>query len=251
MLPTQALVPGGLAIIDLSEFEQKPKLWLGNKACVVIKQNNSYIGVVGIPLTSPAGALKVSIEANDKHFSKTVNISAKEYPFEELNIKDATKVTPPPEVVPRILQEQKDIHKAYSNWVDIELSDLELQQPVSGRFSSPFGYRRILNGVAKQPHSGLDIANIEGTPILAPKDGTVLLSNEFYFNGNGVFLDHGQGLITHYCHMQTINVKPGQFVRKGEQIGTVGATGRVTGPHLHWSVSLNDTRVDPMLFLKD
>jgi murein DD-endopeptidase MepM/ murein hydrolase activator NlpD len=150
----------------------------------------------------------------------------------------------------RITRESKQINSALRHWSDTQDVVLEFQKPVSGPTSSPYGLRRFFNEQPRKPHSGLDIAAATGTPIQAPAPGTVLDTGDFFFNGNTVLLDHGQGLVTMYCHMSKIGVKPGQTVNTGDSLGEVGMTGRVTGPHLHWGVSLNDARIDPLLFLQ-
>lgn len=134
----------------------------------------------------------------------------------------------------------------YRRFTEPAGSPLPFLSPVDGLLSSSFGRRRVLNGERRSPHSGLDIAADTGTPVANPAPGTVTLVGDFYFNGNSVFVDHGGGLISMMCHLSRIDVADGQRVARGDVLGLVGATGRVTGPHLHWSVSMNGNRVDPV-----
>ena len=129
------------------------------------------------------------------------------------------------------------------------LQSLRMQVPVPGRRSSSFGLRRVFNGQARNPHSGMDIAAATGTAVVAPLPGKVIDTGDYFFNGGTVWLDHGGGLLTMYCHLSAIDAQPGDVLTTGQRLGAVGATGRVTGPHLHWGVMLNRTMVDPALFM--
>ena len=129
------------------------------------------------------------------------------------------------------------------------LFDFDFLMPVNGIISSRFGKKRFINDLPRSPHLALDIAAPENTEILAPSDAIVILTGEFFYAGNYVMLDHGMGLISSYSHLSSINVKEGENIKKGMLLGTVGSTGRVTGPHLHWSIYLNKQRVNPEIFL--
>ncbi len=248
-LPKHAPIPGGIAIITINtNSKDKPQAWYMDKPTVVIHSNNKWVTVVGLPLGVKPGKHQIKISNEERVFNQDFWVQDKIYPYETLTV-DQSKVTPPDRQTQyRILEEINLIKRTFDNWRNDYLNDLELTLPVSGRKSGAFGLGRILNGTKKAPHSGLDIAAPTGTNILAPKDGVVSITKEFYFNGNSVFIDHGQGFITNYCHLNEIKVTEGQQVKTGDLIGTVGATGRATGPHLHWSVSLNGVRVDPELF---
>ena len=246
-LPAHYPVPGGVAVLELG-INQSPGTVLFNKQKVLVtRSGNKWYAVVGIPLSIKPGKHKINITSHRKQID--FKVIDKKYQTQHLEIKNKRKVNPYAKDLKRILSEKKIIRAALRSWTDTKNVSMQFDLPVKGRFSSPFGLRRFFNGQARRPHSGLDIAAPEGTPILAPAPGKIVNTGDYFFNGNTVFIDHGQGLITMYCHLNSITVAENQFVNRGQQIGTVGMTGRVTGPHLHWSVSLNNVRVEPKLFL--
>lgn len=243
LLPEENRVPGGIAIINLGELKNTPEVSFNNNPVWIHQSENQYQAIIGIPLSQKPGQAKIQVNDGQVVF----DIKDKRYKEQRLTV--ARKHSnPSAEQLKRIRKESAKSGKAFKSFTDIPASG-NFVWPAQGPISSPFGLKRFFNDQPRRPHSGLDIAAPAGDNIVSPADGTVVLTGDFFFNGNAVFIDHGQGLITMYCHMQSIEVKEGQVVQQGELIGKIGSTGRVTGPHLHWTVSLNNSRVDPMLFL--
>ncbi|MGB7932041.1 MAG: peptidoglycan DD-metalloendopeptidase family protein [Gammaproteobacteria bacterium] len=243
-------VPGGIAAVHLPADADPASVRYQQRRVLITRQQDGTYAIVGLALGVHPGThyLEAKTLAN-KPLRLAFEVRDKAYETQRITIKDTRKVNPEKRDLVRIKREQKQIGAALSHWSDDTVVTLDFLKPVDGPLSSPFGLRRYFNDQPRKPHSGLDIAAGEGAAIRAPASGTVIDTGDFFFNGNTVFIDHGQGLITMYCHMSRIDVKPGQRVTAGEVIGAVGKTGRVTGPHLHWGVSLNNARVDPLLFL--
>jgi hypothetical protein len=250
-LPETESVPGGVAVLDLPASATPPRATFNGKPVMVVANGAVYTAVVGLPLATKPGTHTLSIKnTSGKVVTQEFTVTDKTYQSQHITIKNKRMVNPEKRDMERIGREQRQIKTALASWNEQSPETLRFLLPVEGPMSSPFGLRRFFNEQARKPHSGLDLAAPEGTPIKAPASGRIADTGDFFFNGNTVFIDHGQGLVTMYCHLSRIDVEPGQQVAGGEIIGTVGKTGRVTGAHLHWGVSLNDARVDPMLFLK-
>ena len=248
-LPRHYPVPGGIAVIKLNGNVQPSQVLYGKQKILVTKHKNHWYAVVGLSLTTTPGKKSIRVKTKGAYHTLYFVVNDKKYESQYLTIKDKRKVNPYAKDMDPIIKEKKIITAVLRSWSNKTDVPLKFILPVEGRFSSPFGLKRFFNNQPRKSHTGLDIAAIEGTPILAPAAGKIANTGDYFFNGNTVFIDHGQGLITMYCHMSSIDVKVGQHVITGERIGRVGQTGRVTGPHLHWGVSLNNVRVEPKLLL--
>jgi murein DD-endopeptidase MepM/ murein hydrolase activator NlpD len=218
---------------------------------MVVQQRGEWVAVVGIPLTAQPGVHSLTVRSGSQSTQRPFTVRDKYYAESRISLQNPRMVNPVEADLKRIAEDQETIKAALSHWTESVLVQEPFILPVEGRLSSPFGLRRYFNGEARRPHSGLDIAAPVGTPIRAPAPGRVVDAGHYFFNGKTVFLDHGQGLVTMYCHLDRIDVRLDQVVRRGAIIGLVGKTGRVTGAHLHWSVSLNRTMVEPLLFVPE
>jgi murein DD-endopeptidase MepM/ murein hydrolase activator NlpD len=248
-LPRIAAVPGGVARIDLGPAAVAPRATVDGRRLLVLRDGAAWVALVGIGLEAKPGAT-VPVQVTDASGSRdvAVRVQPKQYATQQLKV--APKhVQLSPEDLARHEREREHLQQVLRHWSDETPSTLRLRTPTPGRRSSSFGLRRVFNGEARNPHSGMDIAAPTGTPIVAAAGGAVLDTGDYFFNGNTVIVDHGQGFLTLYCHLDEIGVAAGARLAVGEALGTVGATGRVTGPHLHFGVYLNATAVDPALFL--
>ena len=207
------------------------------------------MAVVGLSLSTRPGRHYLSVNSGGHSRRVPFEVRDRKYQSQYITLKDKRKVNPTPLDMQRIRRESALIRQAKASWTPTDAIPFAMSLPVHGITSSPFGLRRYFNKQPRRPHSGLDIAVPAGTPIKAPADGIVVNTGNYFFNGNSIFLDHGQGLITMYCHMSEIDVRDGEHVKAGQVIGKVGMTGRATGPHLHWGVILNQVSVDPDLFI--
>lgn len=252
-LPRHSPIPGGVAVIPLEiEASEPPVVRYDGRIVMVVREGGDWVAVIGIPLDAPTGEQTLSVQSGQGvEQQRTFTIRGKNYREEWLTVKNKRMVHPNQKDLERIAKERTRITNALAHWTAEVRVEEPFLLPVKGRFTSPFGLRRFFNRQPRRPHSGLDIAAPQGTSIHAAAPGRVVETGHFFFNGNTVFIEHGQGLVTMYCHMARIDVKPGDDVKRGELIGTVGMTGRVTGAHLHWSVSLNRTMVEPTLFLPE
>ena len=186
---------------------------------------------------------------NGQVWQRDITLEKREYNIQRIDGLEQKMVTPPAEVTARIKQDNINVANARSGNTDLDALFTRFEWPAKGVISGVYGSQRILNGVPKWPHYGLDIANETGTPVYAPVDGVVTMANDLYYSGNTLILDHGMRVFSTFLHMDTITVEVGETVKQGEQIGTIGSTGRSTGPHLDWRINLGNTRLDPQTII--
>jgi hypothetical protein len=248
--PRTSLVPGGVATFKLpGGTGDKPVVTYDGVPVMVVRDGAAWLAVVGLSLDTGPGDRSIHVEQpGQPPRDITFRVVGKQYRTQQLKVAP-NQVNLSPEDEARVKLEQDKTRAAMALFSTEVPATLRLPPPVPGPRSSSFGLRRVFNGEARRPHSGMDIAAPKGTPIKAPLGGKIVDTGEYFFNGGNVMIDHGQGLVTMYCHLSKIRVELGQQVKPGDVIGDVGATGRVTGPHLHWGVILNRTSVDPALFL--
>ncbi|PJG59286.1 peptidoglycan DD-metalloendopeptidase family protein [Aeromonas cavernicola] len=239
-------VPGGIAVVPLGTQSSAPRAHYQGKPVLIVREAQQWLAIVGLAQKSPSGTHQL-ITTDGRQFD--FQVGRKHYRKQHIKLANRRQVNPLADDLTRINRELAEQNIAYQTFSANQPSNLLFDKPVNGPLSSPFGLRRFFNGEERNPHSGLDFAVGTGTPVKAPAAGKVILLGDYFFNGKTVFVDHGQGLISMFCHLAKIEVQVGQPLPRGAVLGRVGATGRATGPHLHWNVSLNDARVDPAIFI--
>jgi murein DD-endopeptidase MepM/ murein hydrolase activator NlpD len=242
--------PGGVARLRLSAGDPAPKAHLDGIRLLVRREKKEWVAFAGVPLSAKIGAtLRVEVDfANGKREIRPVKVIDKKYLTQHLTVPPG-QADLPEDMVVRYQQEREHFAQVLRTYTEPGPESLALLQPVPGRRSGSFGLRRVINGMPRSPHGGLDIAAPEGTPVAATAPGRVADSGDYLFLGQTLVLDHGQGMLSLYSHLSAIDVAVGTTVPAGAPIGKVGATGRATGPHLHFSVYLNAASVDPAIFL--
>ncbi len=263
--PRALPVPGGVARLSLGPAPVRPVARMpapasgepqthsrgGDVPVLVVGDAMEWTALVGIALSTAPGPASIAVQTDNAWQRVAYTVVDKKYLEQRLKVAPSA-VDLSPENLARYESErahQAVVTATFSPVPDHFAQGLPMQVPTPGRRSSSFGLRRVFNGQSRSPHSGMDIAAPTGTAVLTPLPAKVIDVGDYFFNGNTVWLDHGGGLLSMVCHLSAVDVKLGDTLRTGQRLGAVGATGRVTGPHLHWSVMLNGAMVDPALFI--
>ncbi|MED5430501.1 MAG: M23 family metallopeptidase [Pseudomonadota bacterium] len=245
--PEYLNVPGGIFFHEIPVEKFKSGIFINNTRILTKQVNDKFYLIYGIPYGTPSGNQSINIV--DRVSENTVNFFLKKRIFEKQYIKVSKKYSEPSSSdVKRIIKEQKILKSHRNTWSSVN-PDINFIYPVEGIITGVFGTERYYNGKKGRYHNGIDIAAKMNDPIVAPSAGRVIVVGDFFYNGKFIYIDHGKGLLSIFIHLNEILVKKGESVKKGDEIGKIGTSGRSTGPHVHWSVMLNQTYIDPMIFI--
>ncbi|MEZ5315970.1 MAG: peptidoglycan DD-metalloendopeptidase family protein [Vicinamibacterales bacterium] len=251
----RALQPGELVVLDISTTSPADGVTVRafDRAVPVARRDpNRWQAFLGIDLDVAPGRYAVQVEvahgeARDRA-TQALDVVAKAFRTRQLTVDNAF-VNPPAAVQKRIADEAAELSRIWRDSAPEPLWRGPFVRPVPQKANSAFGSRSIFNGQPRNPHGGADFLSPAGTPVKAPGGGRVVLARDLYYTGNSVVIDHGMGLVSLFAHLSAIDVEPGQTVSAGQVVGQVGATGRVTGAHLHWTLRADGARIDPLSLL--
>ncbi len=247
---------GSLLLVEVAgatDLRQLKSEWNGQELQLWSEKKTSKLlhGLIGVDLEKPPGKYEWTVswkseDGNTLTCGESISVRAGKFPIEKLNV-EKQFVEPDPEQQKRAEQDSKKMKAIYDTVTPERIWDGAFQLPLKDvTTGGNFGRRRVLNGQARSPHAGVDFPAMKGTPVFASQRGRVVLAEELYYSGNTIVIDHGYGIYTLYAHLSEIDVKPGDSVATSAEIGKVGATGRVTGPHLHWGLTVQHARVNAM-----
>jgi murein DD-endopeptidase MepM/ murein hydrolase activator NlpD len=233
--------------IPAGEEKKTPKVVFLNKTVPVfqVEPGGVFGALIGVDLAEKPSRYNLVIEGTSPPDTRVIDVVPARFGVQELTLPDDQVFLDKP-TLKRVKREKEEILGAMKPVTGKKMWEGEFIYPVHGESSGRFGFRRIINGEPRSPHSGEDFSVPEGTPVKATNSGKVVLVGNYFFTGNSIFVDHGLGCYSMYFHLKEVDVKKGQSVKKGEVIGKVGATGRATGPHLHWGIRLNGARINPV-----
>tara|TARA_B100000949_G_C14266481_1_gene445257 strand:- start:399 stop:1238 length:840 start_codon:yes stop_codon:yes gene_type:complete len=240
-------VPGGILLHEVSKNQYIHGIFSNNKKILTIRKNDKFYLVYGIPYGIADGPQSIYI-SNRKSDNK-INFIVKEKVFKKQHITVSKKyIQPSDKDIARIIKERNILSSYRDTWSSND-PDINFIHPAKGVTTGIFGTERYYNNQKGRYHNGIDIAGNINNPIFAPSSGRIMLTGNFFYNGKFVYIDHGKGLLSIFIHLNEITVKKGTYVNKGDVIGKIGVSGRSTGPHVHWSLTLNQNYIDPMIFL--
>ncbi len=251
MLATFTVAQGDAFRLEYPHLDGLEKIEVDwrDRTVPLVRSGERWVAIIGVDLDRAAGdhPARVTLTYLDGRTEvrrETVRVTPKEFPLTRLTV-EPRFVEVNPENLARSNRESARLGQVFAEVTpDIYWSEA-FEVPIPGREGSNFGHRRVFNDQPRNPHSGADISATEGTPIRSTNRGRVAETGDYFFNGNTVIVDHGQGVFSVYLHLSRIDIEVGQIVDRGEVLGLVGATGRVTGPHLHWGFRIQNARVDP------
>jgi murein DD-endopeptidase MepM/ murein hydrolase activator NlpD len=248
VISPKKIVPGGVMVVTVKGAEGRVTGMFRGREVHFNASKDSTKAVVGIDLNIEPGAYELVVTVNGSARARRVTIAKKKYPVQRLTLPEDMVVLSA-ENEARVEREQQRIAAIWP--VDSpRIWKGRFRDPLPGKeIGTPFGVRRIINNIPKNPHSGVDVTAEEGEPVRAPNDGVVILVDDQFFSGKSLVLDHGQGIYSMFFHLSEISVRFGQAVMKGDVIALVGSTGRSTGAHLHWGIRMQGAKVDPLALL--